>query len=334
MEFEKWESIRKFSDIYKSARYHHEIKGDDVSALKFRAKIKLHGTNAAIMISDGVLIGQNRSGSLSGDSDQDGFLTWLSTVKHDINMGDMIFYGEWAGAGIKKKDAVTKIDGPKLFLFAVRKDGSVIVEPDEIENLANRAFGSHPDIHILPWHTDEIPVDFTDINRAQDFITTMNTMVNDVIGTEDPYIRKTFGVSGRGEGLVFYSIEDDFPWEKFIFKVKTEIHNVNKSKTRNHVAPEKPEHMDEFIEMFFTEQRFEQMLDEHFNGIADHRNTGNFIKTVLQDIEKESRNEIDLADFEWNQVRKYGTVPVRDWFLKKADIQSAPSTGEKNELSI
>ena len=334
MEFKKWQSIDKFSDIHKSACYHHDHKGTDASAVKFRAKIKLHGANASIMFSDGVMTGQKRSGILSDDDTHYGFKPWLSTVKHDTASEDMIFYGEWAGPGVQKKDAVTKIGGKKFFIFAVRKNDSVIVEPEQIETLVKQVFGTHPDIHVLPWHTDEILIDFTNTGSAQDFITGMNALVNDVIGIEDPYISNTFGVSGPGEGLVFYPVGNDHMGSEFIFKIKTDIHSVNKSKTRNHIAPEKPENMDEFIWMFFTEQRFEQMLGEHFNGTAERRNTGEFIKLVLRDIEKESRNEIELAEFDWNQVKTYGVVPVRDWFLNKTQVLPSLSTQEETGLSI
>ena len=339
MDFVKWSSIGRFSDTYHNAQYYGTERGVDISALKFRGKIKLHGTNAAIRVSNHELTGQKRTRDISIDQDNQGFAKWLSTIECNRNGPDqLIFFGEWAGSGVRKGDAVSGIGDKKFFVFAVcHKDaiisrtmpshtgeplevimpGSIISDPQEISTLVTGVFGAHPDFHVLPWHGDEIPIDFTNEERAKDTLSDMDRIVNDVIGKEDPYIRKVFGVSGRGEGLVFYPMDPDLPWDSFTFKVKTEIHSVNKSRTRNHVVPEKPEHIDDFIGMFFTEQRFEQMLDDHFNGIADRKNTGEFIRTVMEDIEKESINEMELADFDWNQARKYGTLSVRDWFLNR-----------------
>jgi hypothetical protein len=126
-------------------------------------------------------------------------------------------------------------------------------------------------------------------------------------------------VSGPGEGIVFYALDQGAYWRDWMFKVKSDAHTVNKSKVRDHVAPEKPAGMDEFVEMFFTENRFRQMLDEALGGVADRKKTGDFLKAVMSDVYKESVNEIELADFEWKDVTKYAVGVTRLWLFDEAD---------------
>jgi hypothetical protein len=108
-------------------------------------------------------------------------------------------------------------------------------------------------------------------------------------------------------------------WRDWMFKVKSEAHTINKSKKRDHVAPEKPEGIEEFIDQFFTENRFQQMLTEACGGVADRKQTGTFLKAVMSDVHKESINEIQLAEFEWKDVAKYAVNKTRIWLFDESD---------------
>jgi hypothetical protein len=124
-----------------------------------------------------------------------------------------------------------------------------------------------------------------------------------------------YGIKGQsfdGAELEHYAVFD------YIFKAKTEAHSVQKTKKRNHVAPERPEGIDDFIKMFYTEQRFQQMLDE-IGGEATRAKTGEFLKAVMSDVHKESKEEIALASFEWKDVPKYAAPVVKTWWFKECD---------------
>lgn len=317
MPFRKWTSIKRFSDVYASAqRYGTET-------VAYRAKIKLHGTNAAIRVDNEAFIAQRRTSDISLTDDNAGFAAWVNAIDttplSDLDNG-IIFYGEWAGPGIQSSDAVTKLKTKKFFVFTVlilNNDAEKwIVEPDEIAEYVAAYFNDNEDIIVLPWYTDTINVNFMDQNSAQEFITSATSIVDTVIAVQDPYIEEMFGIEGPGEGLVYYAdVEDDLK-SAYMFKVKSEVHSVNQSKKRDHVAPEKPEGVDDFISMFFTEARFNQILSEKLGGSRDRRETGTFIKEVMSDVHKESKNEIALADFEWKTVVKFAVPVVKSWFFK------------------
>lgn len=334
--FRKWKSIDKFSDAYKlSQRY-------GVTKLTYNAKIKLHGTNAGIRIMpDGSLQAQKRSSDISVGNDNAGFAAFVDKLVHDEEycktwpqMNGVIFYGEWAGKGVQAGDAVSQTD-KAFYIFSIYAPAlnKVITDPVEIYIIAMAVFENLSDqkILILPWHYEEdLEVNMLDQAEAQKFVDKITADV-DAIGEEDPYIRTLYGVSGPGEGLVFYCesittgldglLDGDQLNEMlmgYMFKHKTEAHSVNKSKKRNHVAPEKPEGVEDFIDMFVTEARMNQMIADH-NIEVDRKNTGVFLKAVMSDIHKESQNEIEAADFEWKVVPKYASPRIRAWWFAMCD---------------
>lgn len=324
--FRKWKSINKFSDAFVKAQKF------GVKKFKYRGKIKLHGSNAGIHFENGEMKPQKRSSFITIYDDNCGFAKFVSELSiHNIN-NNMIVYGEWAGPGVQKTDAVTKIPQKTFFVFSVYDiDNDVmIIEPEEIEEIVVDIFGenySNQNIVVIPWHTDEIELDFSRQNKCQKFIDGIMKEVDDVIANEDPYIKQLYNIEGPGEGLVMYgiagqqfdgtAIDADVLFD-YIFKAKTESHSVQKSKDRNHVAPERPEGIDDFIDMFYTEQRFEQMLNQ-IGGKATREKTGEFMKAVMSDVYRESEQEILLADFEWKDVPKYAAPTVKNWWFKKCD---------------
>ncbi len=146
------------------------------------------------------------------------------------------------------------------------------------------------------------------LNRATDEVAR--------IGEVDPYIKDTFGIVGPGEGLVFYDTTTNNPG--LMFKVKTEAHAVNKIK-KPKVVPVKPEGMDDFIETFFTENRFAQIAQEQLDNDFAMTNMGKFINGVMTDVVKESENEISLADFTMKDVSRYALSIVKEWFALQSN---------------
>lgn len=324
MAFLKWGSIEKFSDIYHKAQKYRQEEAT------YRGKIKLHGTNACIRVEGGAteLVGQKRTSDVSVGSDNAGFAAWLSTVDfvNTVVPGmTMYIYGEWAGPGIQAGDAVANIPRKTFFPFCIvnvfedEDKNTIVIEPETIRLEVGAIFGERPDIVIVPWGTPELTFNFLKQEEAQAFITEQTKIVDEEISKEDPFIMEAYDISGPGEGLVFYRTDVTAVdlVKSYMFKLKTEAHSVNKSKKRDHVAPEKPEGIDEFIDMFFTEARFEQMLIEI--GGADRKKTGEFLKAVMSDAHKESVNEIELADFEWKDVAKYSVNKTKAWFFDKCD---------------
>jgi hypothetical protein len=322
MPFIKWPSIESFKDVYKHAMRNH------VETLTFRGKIKLHGTKAAIRIDADGITAEKRTSDVFPDADNAGFARFVqdecaARIAHYLPNIGMTIHGEWAGPGIQRSDAITDTDRKRFFVFAIEfhADDYLMLDPGVItQQLTAIGLLPHSAINVLPWATEATTINILNQPECQAFITKQVMYVDGVIGVEDPYVKEMFGVSGHGEGLVFYNVSAlTRSWREWLFKVKSEAHSVNKDKQRDRVAPAKPEGMDEFVEMFFTEQRFEQMLNEHLDGVADKTKFGDFIGAVMRDVQKESTNELELADFAWKDVAKYGINTVKLWFFTKCD---------------
>jgi len=325
-EFRKWKSIDKFTDAYAKAQKYQ------VGSVTYRGKIKLHGTNAGIQFDLGNAYAQKRSDFIDVYNDNCGFAKFVSELWFRDSPDLVTFYGEWAGPGVQKGDAITQIDQRSFFIFSMYDHyrEKMIFDPDEIYDAVSAVFGddyeSH-NIYVLPWSTEPMTVDFSKQGVCKRFIEQVMDLVDNTIAEEDPYIKEMFDISGPGEGVVMYPLDGyTVDGEKlseqvvfdYIFKAKTEKHAVQKMKNRNSVKPEKPDGIDDFIESFFNEQRFEQMLNQ-IGGEATREKSGQFMKAVMSDVHKESEQEVLLADFEWKDVPKYATPVVKQWWFAKCD---------------
>ena len=325
--FKKFTSLESFAHVYRGQDYF-----DHKATVKFGAKIKLHGTNAAVRVTkDGEVFAQSRSRDITVDADNSGFAHWVS-ITHDQwafppsevmhKWGkDVIYYGEWAGKGIQKGDAVCNLDDKYFFIFAVYDEGTntMIVDPAAIE-------ATVPDLDqvvVLPWDCIwSTPVNFADSAQCEKFVATLNEGVTE-IGKQDPFIHGIFGVDGPGEGWVVSPVLDPFTGEtayltadtynRFTFKVKTEAHSVKNSKPASKNI-EVPEGVDEFVAMFVTPARCAQGVYEVV-GYADAKFTGDFLKWMGQDIKKESIHELADAGLEWKDVQKHVMKAARAWWL-------------------
>jgi len=78
---------------------------------------KMDGTNACVIIQDGVIVGvQSRKRLITPEDDNYGFAQWVSDNNDDLlSLGDGYHYGEWAGLGIQKNPH--DMDRKRFFLF-------------------------------------------------------------------------------------------------------------------------------------------------------------------------------------------------------------------------
>ena len=326
--FIKFPSIERFSDVV------HRVDKFGVKDLFYLSKIKLHGTNAGIhILSDGTIRAQKRTSILNKeDNDNAGFRAWTETLK--VRPGynkDLLLFGEWAGMGIQKEDAVCEIDNKYFFIFMAIADGEWIVSPQLIQGILyawpapfDQTTDSLDRIRVLPVFSAS-KVDFTNEKLTQDFFNHQKEAVEE-IGKRDPYIAREFNVMGAGEGLVYYPVykdKEDSPlnwslyqyWRDYTWKLKTSKHSETAKKQK--VRPEKPAGVDEFLNNFITETRMQKILDEQFEGRASRKDTGNFLKAVMVDVHKESKTEIELAEFEWKDATKFAPSIIKRWWFEK-----------------
>ena len=129
--------IRGFNDVVRHARKHPDkYKGETM----FEGTVKLHGTNAGILVGPDVYQPQSRSRTLTVEQDNYGFAAWalrpdikkaMQRVSENIrHFNDyfieepipddqpLIIYGEWIGPGIQNGVAISKLSERQFVIFA------------------------------------------------------------------------------------------------------------------------------------------------------------------------------------------------------------------------
>lgn len=318
MTFKKFTSIDKFADSW------IQMQKQDIGELHFRSKIKLHGTNAGVRIQDGSIAYQKRTGDITPLADNAGFASFAYTVdwKTDKNV---IIYGEWAGPGVQKSDAISLIPQKTFFVFGVTTHDSdeqevMITEPE----LISRYVPEHDRIVVIPWFDGPTKIDSNDVSTAKRFSEVLDTQVK-AIGEEDPFVKEMFDVSGAGEGLVVSPYFSDavplWMFNTFTFKVKSEAHLVQKTKSPNSsVYIEIPGSVKDFCDQFVTDNRCEQMINDHLGGSYAMQGMGTFLKELNADILKESKNELAELGVDWKMVAKEINKRAVDWMKEKHKV--------------
>lgn len=317
--FTKFTSIESFAHIWK----YHGGKMMPVK-MEYAAKIKLHGTNAAIRIDSNGVSAQKRTADITPDNDNAGFAAWLEPRKDawriPVNDVPIVFHGEWAGPGVQKGDAVSLLNKKYFFIFAVQIGDRMFTDPEDIERFLPEDCADMDDVIVLPWHFESLVVDFGNAAQTESILGDINSAV-DNIGMRDPFIYGMFGVEGPGEGLVWVpkGTHHRDTYASFIFKTKSAHHGVkkvSKPATRNF---EVPENAKVFLEMFVTEARLNQGLHEACGGVPDKKRTGDFLKWFGGDVKKESEVELSEAGLEWKQVAQLVNKKAAEWFLNRCN---------------
>jgi len=343
-----WPSIEDFPHMTASVR-RINLPFSDV---RFHAKIKLHGTNAAIRFKNGKIFYQSRSNDITPESDNYGFAKAMSALEIDFQNTQLfqisrlspdavyIVYGEWAGSSIQKGVALSKVE-KGFHVFAIRQIFSwpegvqdrLYDEPEDIsyflssmnEDLTEAAPPFLKGVYVIPWYEDgvsqEYRMDFTVPSSVNAQIERINALV-DQIGVSDPYVKSLYNEDGTGEGLVFYPIvertTEHYPTEMFrrlSFKAKSEAHRVKKTSAAVKLLVEKPEGVSDFVSMFVTEARCLQILQSHCNNERIARQIGPFIKGMLADIEKESVQEREASGLDWKTLQGDISAACRKWMM-------------------
>lgn len=300
--FKKFPSIEQLHSVAKLA-----LKQGRTGDIKYVAKIKLHGTNACVRIEpDGSVHAQKRSGDCTPEHDNAGFAAWLEDKKDffRVQYGETLtpryLYGEWAGEGIQKGDAVGK--APKCFYPFMYQRGTLTLLGDE-----DYPFDDIKPVPIFKEYT----VNFFDKEKMDAFVAEVTKDV-DAIGECDPFIKELYGIEGPGEGLVFYPEPFD---SDYMFKVKTQAHMNNKRLDKAVVSftPEQVKHIDDFCAKYVTTSRLEQGVTE--TGEIDIKKTGMYVGWVCKDVLKESKDE--LGDLEWKPCAAVITRMAREYYFKQ-----------------
>jgi len=315
-----WGSIELLHNLVATLGHLNGL-GQPFPVVEYRAKVKLHGTNCAVQITGSGVIAQSRTALLSPDADYKGFAVWVAAQRDYFARlpSGLVVFGEWCGPGIEKGMAISQARTKLFAVFAVRRDdGMIIHEPEQIRALLPAA-NAPEQLHVLPWEGEPITITFGDRADLERAASVLNTRVAEV-EREDPWVKRALGISGLGEGLVFYPVSVDGAapaterLEQLMFKAKGEKHRTAGTKTAVQVDPSVVASVAEFVALMVTDARLRQGLTEACGGARDPKITRQFLEWVATDVRKESSAELAASGLSWSDVDKAVQARAREWF--------------------
>jgi len=329
LKHQKWPSIEAFANVRRTVKKY--IKMDYTANYfdcMYGGKVKLHGTNAGVQIApDGEVAAQKRSSVIYPDQDNAGFATWVAQNKEVFQALAqpeklITLHGEWCGGNIQKGVALNQID--KTFaIYCVQlgklQDGTAEYYVDPTEIL--RFVGYSKVYYTLPWE-HQVKINFYDELSVAKAAGEIERKVLEVEAC-DPWVKYNFEKEGIGEGLVYYPIIEGpvlaDTYKEFIFKAKGYKHQVKSNKTSNIVAIdiEKVASIQEFSNMFVTQARLLQGVNESCNDEYDTKLIGTFLQWVAADVMKESVAELEESQLTWKDVSKKVMTTAREWYQSK-----------------
>lgn len=334
----KYPSIEQFRHVIRTVKTQHDYKGKDEQGepiykhdspyptLTFNGTVKLHGTNAAIVLyKNGEIKFQSRENELSLTQDNAGFCLWgmnLIDLFKEYIFGGVEFnnyvavYGEWCGGNIQKGVAINGL--PKMFVIfgckiddkwlslnknCVYKKDKELYE-DIIKINENNIY------YIDQFQTWDVHVDFNNPEQYQnEFI-----KITEEVEKECP-VGKYFGNSGIGEGVVWKCVEQP----ELMFKVKGKKHSVSKVTKLAAVDTVAVENMKQFAEDTVTVARLQQGVDKlvELGKPLDETSTGDFLRWVVGDIIKEEQDTIVKSQLDMKKLGNVLSNKARIWWFNK-----------------
>jgi len=316
--------IQQFRNTIRTVKERAEHDGVPLPTLTFVGSVKLHGTNASVVFpAEGGFYCQSRSQIITPEADNAGFAKWANENEDafqsirrrlfrdfPLHTG-FVVYGEWCGQGIQKGVAISQVTKRfVVFAISVLKDGTrdwvlPVFIPELVEPLL-------PCIYDYP--TWNIEIDFNKPEDSQNRLIELTQAVE----SECP-VGRSLGVSGVGEGIVWWPLRSDFNTHGLAFKVKGEKHSESKVKTLAAVDVERLESIKELVDTVLTEHRLEKKLEslEEQGHPVDIKSTGAFLKIVGTDVWKEEQDTIDASGFERNEIMGAIQKKAKQWWMEK-----------------
>ncbi len=286
--------------------------------LNFLGTVKLHGTNASVVVSGEEVYFQSRNNVITPEKDNAGFANWASLFPIGVwkslytKSDNFVIYGEWCGQGIQKGVAISEL--PKMFVVFKIRVGDEWLIPEKFDG----AFQSSGIYSITDFQTFNHEVDFNAPKQSQNYF----REVTEQVELECP-VGKAFGVSGVGEGVVWTCVTEGYESSKFMFKVKGEKHSASKVKTLAAVDIEKVNSIKEFAEKVVTENRCLQGIDylKEQGFEVSEKSTGHFLKWLNGDVIKEESDTIEASGLEQKDIGQTVSKHGKLWFFEYLNKQ-------------
>ena len=325
--FLPWFEIANFHNVRRSvAQYPHLLNGD--SRRKYRGKIKLHGTCSGVQVTNVSVTPMSRSQFLSPSNgiDNAGFGKWV--IDNFANFANiavandsiLIIYGEWCGKGVQSGVAASQLSGKIWAVFGAKLVcGDTIRFIDDPQQLSEIVSGI-PDTYVLPWiENSEIVIDW---NASVDELERAIQPINELVARVEtcvPWIFETFGISGVGEGIVYYPIgsnNEDF--KNLAFKAKGEKHKVIATKNSVMASAEVTKSCDDFSRLVLAPARLQQGVNAVGATTFEMNKIGSFLKWCQQDIEKECQAEFEASQIDKKLLEKACSTYARTWYIEQS----------------
>lgn len=320
---DKFSSIESFRHTLKGVQLYCQARAQLPPVYDYIGTVKLHGTNAGIRLTpSGKLVAQSRNRILAVDNDNYGFAQFVAERESEIREifaqlqpvtnsdSDVTLYGELVGKGIQSNVSVSQLD-LHFVIFNLKVDGEynplLYPLPDYLKNNNVGIYN----IFQIPHY--EVTVDFGDPQLALDKINELTQQVED----NCPWGAYR-GVSGVGEGIVWVPKQHPNISDLW-FKTKGGKHSgkVKSKGIKATVSPEKANTIRECIALVLPEWRLSQGIDslKEIHGELTHKQIGEYIKWVNQDIIKEELDTVIQNGLEWGDVAKVVSTHARDYII-------------------
>jgi hypothetical protein len=306
-----------------------DINKIPINDILYRPKIKLHGSNVAIVFNGKDILFQSRNNFINVVDDNYDFVKlfrhneWVGINDIATPKNPIWIYGEWAGPNIMATTAICHIPEKHFFIFSIQRGDDILIDPTDIEIFLNDWLPKIPtNVKIIPWFDDGVVINFSLRETMEVALQAINQNVL-VVEREDPYVLSTFGISGIGEGLVYYPesylidgklSRDKF--ERFVFKAKGKMHSVVLSRDAAQMEPDVINNARLFAKKFVTPERCKQAVVEACKGKHETKMLGPFLGWIGRDIKKESKDEFEASGLDWKPISMEITILAREWFLQ------------------
>lgn len=305
----------------------------------WRPKVKIHGCNTGVVLKgDGRYYAQSRSRPITPGNDLHGFAQWVedngsvfARLSKNVRR-EIAVFGEWYGEGIQSGTASSCVPGKHWAIFAYieRAHRGIVqrfyVEPGEIY-----ALGDLPsDAEVIPWYSD--PYGVANVHSETDiteYLNRVNRQV-DAVSQEDPFILNQHGISGPGEGLVFYPVSDSRTtngcnYTVGAFKAKGDKHRVFKTTESAEIMSINVKTIPQFADFVLTEERLMQNAREVAKNdcIFEKKLIGPFVAHILKDVKKESKDVIESNGLRWREVSPEVSRQAKEWYEERLKAHHA-----------
>lgn len=320
-------TVIKWPKVYDARNMAARLSEERLQSLvqtPYRAKVKIHGTNCAVQIHpDGRVVSQSRNRVLTPEGrDHHGFADWVRSRSDEFaqSAGEIpgetiVVYGELFGPGIHGPETAANQVSKKYWgIFAVCGDGRYVAPDDIATILSPRLLAprSHEEIQtfVIPWHGNDLHP-FLDKTGALD--PEVGSAVQ-AVGAEDPLVRAIAGVSGPGEGLVYFPLRsgggDMFKAKAPSFMNRKPLPSGSNGRVRRFLIRERVRPVALAVA---TPDRIQQGYEEVRKDRTGLPVMGDLLVWLARDITEECQAELDDAGLGYSEIRSAVASVAREW---------------------